>query len=440
MPSIKSLYVSILLVMLGILSLSFIVLRSITNQAERREFMPTINRMDVLEIESARAALSQGGPNAVSAYMRQLDRVFGGSHYLLDEHGVDIVSHADRGGLLPHPSAPYSREQRGNNLLIRHRSSDGRYWIVAVWPMGTDHPRIFVPYYLMDVGIIILLCWLAAVGVISPIRRISKTAASFGRGELSARVTTRRQDEIGQMAKSFNQMADRIEGMITGQRRLLGDISHELRSPLSRLKLATKLARTSLDQQSALDRIERDVDRMSSLVGDILEITRMESDPSPRDMTPLKLNSLIETIVDDCRIEAETRGCSLAIAGHVTSAIQGNRELLRRAIENVIRNAIHYSPAKTVVEVLLKEEPSTATIEVRDRGPGVPEESLARIFEPFFRIEEARDKVRGGTGLGLSIANRAIQLHHGSTVAENAAPGLKVVMSIPLTQGQGALN
>ena len=127
----------------------------------------------------------------------------------------------------------------------------------------------------------------------------------------------------------------------------------------------------------------------------------MESDPSPRDMTPLKLNSLIEAIVDDCHIEAETRGCSLAVAGHVASEIEGNRELLRRAIENVVRNAIHYSPAKAVVDVILKEEPGTATIEVRDHGPGVPEESLARIFEPFFRIEEARDKVRGGSGLGL---------------------------------------
>jgi signal transduction histidine kinase len=438
MPSIKSLYVAILLVMLVVLSGCFIAFRSISNRAVRLDFMPVLSEMDQLEIESARAALSQGGTAAVSAYMRQLDSVFGGSHYLLDEHGVDIVSGANHEGLLPRPPATQSREQRGNNLVLTHRSDDGRYWVVAVWwpPTGKSHPWIFLPYYLWVAGVITLLCWLTAVGVLSPIRQISKTAASFGRGELTARVMTRRQDEIGQLAQSFNQMADRVEGLITSERRLLGDISHELRSPLSRLKLATKLARTSLDQQSALDRIERDVDRMSSLVGDIVEITRMESDPSPRDMTPLKLNSLIEAIVDDCRIEAETRGCSLAVAGHVASEIEGNRELLRRAIENVVRNAIHYSPAKAVVDVLLKEEPGTATIEVRDRGPGVPEESLARIFEPFFRIEEARDKVRGGSGLGLSIANRAIQLHHGSIVAENAAPGLKVAMSIPLPKAK----
>lgn len=440
MRSIKSLYVAILFVMLGVLSVSFVVLRSITNRAERFEFMPTIEQMDVVEIDTARSALSRGGPDSVSAYMKELDRAFGGSHYLLDEHGIDIVSHVDRRGLLPQLPETKSREQRGSNLLITHRSDDGRYWVVAVWPIKKHGSRIFVPYYIMDVGIITLLCWLAAVGVLSPIRQISKTAAIFGRGQLTARVRTRRQDEIGQLAQSFNQMADRVEGMITSERRLLADISHELRTPLSRLKLATKLARTSSDQRSALDRIERDVDRMTSLVGDILEINRMESDPSPRDMAPVKLKLLIESIVDDCRIEAETRGCSLFIAGTVTSAVTCNRELLRRAVENVIRNAIHYSPAEAVVHVFLKEESGTATIEVRDHGSGVPEASLAQIFEPFFRIEEARDKLRGGSGLGLSIANRAIQLHHGSIVAVNADPGLKVAMSIPITHDKGAFG
>jgi len=146
----------------------------------------------------------------------------------------------------------------------------------------------------------------------------------------------------------------------------------------------------------------------------------------------LNLNSLVQTIVEDCRIEADMRGCSLVIAGRLTSEIAGNRELLRRAIENVVRNAIHYSPAHAVVDITLIEGPGIARIEVRDRGPGVPEESLARIFDPFFRIEEARDTVRGGSGLGLSIANRAIQLHDGSIAAENVVPGLKVTISFPL--------
>lgn len=428
----KSLYVAILLVMLGILSLSFLAFHSISGRIEKAYFDPVFDKVEQLQIESARTAFNQGGPSAVAAYMQKLDHLFGGSHYLLDEHGVDIVSGTNRQGLLPQPPASKSREQQQDRMVITHRSADGRYWFLVVAPLDRSHPWMFFPYYLLVAGVIALLCWLAAVGLISPIRKVSKTAVSFGRGELTARVTTRRQDEIGDLAQSFNQMADQLERLITSERRLLADISHELRSPLSRLKLATKLARTSLDQQSALDRIERDVDRMSSLVGDIVELTRMEGDPSLRNVVSLNLESLVQAIVHDCSIEADMRGCSLVVTGRTTREIEGNRELLRRAIENVVRNAIRYSPAQAVVDILLTEGPGAATIEVWDRGPGVPEESLARIFEPFFRIEEARDKVRGGSGLGLSIANRAIQLHDGSIVAENAKPGLKVAMSIPL--------
>ena len=429
----KSLYVAILLVMLGILSLSFLAFHSISGRIEKAYFDPVFDKAEQLQIESARTAFDQGGPGAVAAYMQKLDHLFGGSHYLLDEHGVDIVSRTNRQGLLPQPPASESRDQQQDRMVITQRSSDGRYWFLVVAPLDRSHPWMFFPYYLLVACVIALLCWLAAVGLISPIRKVSRTAASFGRGELAARVTLRRQDEIGELAQSFNQMAEQLERLITSERRLLADISHELRSPLSRLKLATKLARTSSDQQSALDRIERDVDRMSSLVGDIVEITHMESDPAPQNRASLNLNSLVQAIVEDCRIEADMRGCSLVIAGHSTSEIKGNRELLRRAIENVVRNAIHYSPAHAVVDITLDESHGMARIEVRDHGPGVPEESLARIFDPFFRIEEARDTVRGGSGLGLSIASRAIQLHDGSIAAENASPGLKVTMSFPLS-------
>jgi signal transduction histidine kinase len=317
-------------------------------------------------------------------------------------------------------------------MVIAQRSSDGRYWFLVVAPLGASHPWIFHPYLLLVAGVVVLLYWLAAVGLISPIRKVSKTAESFGRGELSARVTTRRQDEIGHFAQSFNQMADRLETLITSERRLLQDVSHELRSPLARLKLATKLARTASDPQAALDRIERDLDRMASLMGDILEITRLEGDRSPWEFMVLNLDSLIGAIVEDCRIEAEMHGCVISVSGCTSRQIQGNRELLRRAVENVVRNAIRYSPQQSAIDILVIEEADAATIQVRDRGPGVPEGSRDKLFEPFFRVEEARDTARGGTGLGLSIAKRAIHLHHGTITAENSAPGLRVSMSIPL--------
>jgi signal transduction histidine kinase len=416
----RSLHTAVLVVMLGILALSYLVFRSISDQIERAYFDPVFDKTDQLEIESARSAFDQGGAPAVSAYMRRLDSLFGGRHYLLDERGMDVVTGANHAAFLPRPPASSSREQQQNRIVITHRADDGRYWFVAASPLDRSRPWMFFPYYLL------------VAGVVSPIRKASTSAEAFGRGELTTRVSSRRKDEIGDLARSFNQMADRLETLITSERRLLQDVSHELRSPLARLKLATKLARTSSDQEAALDRIERDIDRMTSLMSDIVEITRLEGDPSPLEMTDLNLEQLVDSIAEDCRIEAETHGCFIAVSGGLDHQVRGNEELLRRAIENVVRNAIRYSPKESLVEIAITNKSGTARIEVRDEGPGVPPELCAKLFEPFFRVEKARDTLRGGTGLGLSIASRAIQLHHGTITAENADPGLRVSMVFPL--------
>jgi signal transduction histidine kinase len=277
-----------------------------------------------------------------------------------------------------------------------------------------------------------LLCWLAAVSVVSPIRRAAFTIALFGQGDLTARVQTKREDEIGQLGRSFNQMAERLERLIVSERRLLGDISHELRSPLARLKFAVKLARTSSDTNSALDRIERDIDRVTSLVSDIVEITITEGDPALQGAESIQVAEILDAIVHDCAVEAGFRGCRLEVQGRIGGEVLGNRELLRRALENVVRNAIRYSPQNSAIEISLDENGHDATIAVRDYGPGVPEDTLAPIFDPFFRVEEARNSNGGGSGLGLSIAKRAIQLHHGTIAAHNASPGLRVEIMVPL--------
>src|SRR6516162_10106285 len=220
------------------------------------------------------------GPDALRDYLATLDRIFRGSHFLLDANGVDLVTRENRSSLLPPPPAIKSRAGTHDDWHITRRSEDGRYWFVAVSPL--DRPRLltFIPYYFLVIGATGLLCWLAAVGVISPIRRVAATIARFGQGDLTARVQTKREDEIGQLGSSFNQMAERLEHLIVSERRLLSDISHELRSPLARLKFAVKLARTSPDTKAALDRIERDIDRVTSLVSDIVEITIVEGDPA----------------------------------------------------------------------------------------------------------------------------------------------------------------
>jgi signal transduction histidine kinase len=276
------------------------------------------------------------------------------------------------------------------------------------------------------------MVWIAAVGVILPIRRIAGSIAQFGHGDLSVRVGTRRADEIGQLGRSFDQMAERLERLIVSERRLLGDISHELRSPLARLKFAVKLARTSQDTNTALDRIERDVNRIASLVSDIVEITFVEADPALHGAEAVPIAEIIREIVRDCTVEADMRACRIAVTGSIEGEALGSRELLRRAVENVLRNAIRYSPGRTTIEISLAEQDQNAVIIVRDQGPGVPQDTLARIFDPFFRVEEARDANGGGSGLGLSIAMRAVQAHHGCISAENAEPGLRVRIVIPL--------
>lgn len=429
----RSLYVAIFAVMLGVLAVSYFVYNSISARFERTYFDPVFDRFDELEIESARSALELGGRSELTNYLHKLDQVFGGSHYLLNSSGVDILSGADMSTQIPRPPAVQSRIERQDRVIVTHRSTDGRFWFVAIAPLNPSASPIYRPYYFVIAAVVVLLYWLAAVGLVVPIRKVSRMADRFGHGELDIRVNLRRKDEIGSLARSFNQMADRIEKLIISRTHLLQDLSHELRSPLARLKLATKLARSSQDQKTALDRIERDVDRMTVLISDIVDITRMEGDPSSLAFAPLDLNSLIIAVVSDCRIEADAHGCQLAVSGAVQSAMEGNRELLRRAIENVVRNAIRYSPSGEPIDLALAEDADRVTIAVSDHGPGVEDELLSDIFEPFFKADPARDTTRGNTGLGLSIAKRAIELHHGTIYAQNTHLGLAVTITLPKT-------
>jgi signal transduction histidine kinase len=431
---LKSLFVGTLLAMAATLGLSFLAFQAISHRMQTITIDPTFNRMDELQLESAREAYEQRGKAGLAHYMGLLDHIFYGHHFLLNAQGVDLMSGENRADLLPPPPATILRIHNNGRWIIAHRSQDGKYWFAAVGRLARIHIWTFLPYYFLVIGATAALVWLAAVGVVMPIRRIAGSIAAFGQGDLSTRVKTKRQDEIGQLARSFNQMAERLERLIVSERRLLGDISHELRSPLARLKFAVKLARTSSDTQTAIDRIERDVDRIATLVSDIVEITFVEGDPALRGAEDVRVSDVLQEVVRDCAVEADERGCRIQLMGESTACVTGSRELVRRAIENVVRNAIRYSPENSLIEVGMEDDEHNATVSVRDRGPGVPEEMLSRIFDPFFRVEEARNANGGGSGLGLSIAKRAVQAHHGAILAENATPGLRVRIVMPLAK------
>lgn len=426
----KSLYIGIVIAMVSTSMLALLAFTMINDRIQETYLDPVLQAMDGLELESARAALRNNGPAAAARYLSHLDRLFGTRHYLLDGIGADVVSGANRAGWLPRPPAMASRGFVGMRFVVTHRAQDGRYWLLSVGP-AQEHGREFVPYYFVVLAVCAVLCLLAATGVVLPIRRLASVMERFGSGELAARSNWRRRDELGRLGRSFDDMADRVERLLVSERRLLEDVSHELRSPLARLTLAVKLARTSPDPAAALDRVDRHVDRLTALTGEIVEMVRIEGDPQAQRWGSVDFVALVAELVSECRAEAEPRACEIRVAAHMSGSVVCDRELVRRALENVLRNAVRFSPAGTAIDVELRETSERVRFTVRDYGPGVPEGDLERIFEPFFRVDESRETDRGGAGLGLSIARRAIELHEGTIKARNSEPGLVVAIELP---------
>ena len=265
----------------------------------------------------------------------------------------------------------------------------------------------------------------------SPLKRLIEAVERFGAGDLSARANVVRRDEIGSLASAFDQMANRIETLLVAERRLLQDLSHELRSPLSRLLLALRLADQG-DLETARVRMHKEVRRIVDLVESLTQVTRAETDLGTSRLERVAMDVLVRELVEDCHFEARDRECRILVGGQSHATLLADRELLRRAIENVFRNADHHAPPGTTIDVALNRSGAEVTVSVRDYGPGVPPKDLANIFKPFFRADESRTAATGGVGLGLAIAKRALRVHNGQIWAENADPGLRVYITLPV--------
>jgi signal transduction histidine kinase len=384
------------------------------------------------QLSQARWAYETGGQAGLARFLATVRRIYDARGILTDNRGIDLLNGKDRSDLIRRARLrpPYEFFRAGKSMLAR-AADDGRYWYfyevqgrqVGLWFIQWDHLFVLLAA--------VLLCWWLALHLTSPVRRLQKAVEQFGRGNLSARVNSKRRDELGQLARTFDRMAGRIETLLAAERRLLLDVSHELRSPLARLGVAVELARSGGDVSPYLDRIQKESDRLNSLVGQLLQVTRAEGDPSQLRREPVRIDDLVQQLVDDSSIEAQAHGCELKYERRQPVTVQGDPELLRRAVENVLRNAIRYAPRETAVEVSLGRNNGTAVLDVRDRGPGVPEESLPRIFDAFYRVEADRARMSGGVGLGLSIARRAIELHRGKIRARNAEPGLEIEVELP---------
>jgi two-component system sensor histidine kinase CpxA len=382
-----------------------------------------------LMVDDARRAYERGGSEELAGYLRRLDEHYRTRHYLTDPNGRDLVNGTDRAWLLARPPGEHGMPRPGRMVLVRP-SQDGKYRLVTV-VHRRNRVWTFLPSYLWIFLVVTFLCYILAVHLARPLRLLRRAVDRFGRGDLAARAHSTRKDEIGDLSRAFDRMADQIETLLTAERRLLQDVSHELRTPLARLRFAVELAHTGDDRESALSRIRKEVDRLADLVDQILQVTRAEGDPSSREQLEVPLHQLIESLVGDCALEAEVRGCRLALHVNEPADLPGDPELLRRAVENVLRNAIHHAPERTTVEVAMIVRGGSAIISVRDYGPGVPAEALEEMFKPFYRVEGDRGRDSGGIGLGLSIAQRAVQLHQGTVRARNAEPGLEIVIELP---------
>ena len=429
----RTVYAKILLWSFGTLVLSLAAFAGVTVFLSWRAFDggSAFRRVHEFEFEAAVHAYETGGKRELADNIHAIERHFGEKFYLTDSKGIDVLSGEDRSGALAAVGTAKIPVRTKYGFLVLHSVQGSPYRLLVQL-----HPPRFDPwsflYYVPILLAVAGLSWLLAVNIASPLRQVAAVVHRFGAGDLDARVNVRRHDEIGDLARAFNQMAERLQTLLTSERRLLQDISHELRSPLARLSFATELIRTASDQDAAVARLRKEICRLTDLVGGLVQVTRAEGDLSERNLNELSLDELVKDVAASCQLEAAARACRIDVEASTPVMLHGDAELLRRAIENVLRNAIRYAPEATPVAVELTKHNGSANISVRDRGPGVPEEMLPKIFMPFYRVDPSRDSATGGVGLGLAIAQRAVMLHHGQLTAHNAHPGLQVDIEIQL--------
>ncbi len=278
-----------------------------------------------------------------------------------------------------------------------------------------------------------LVCYALASYLTAPISKLRSAARQFASGDLHTRLDIKRRDELGALAREFDEMAERIETLVTSEKRLTQDISHELRSPLARMNVALELARAKSNDATRpmIERIETESNRLNEMISRLLVLSKLETGSETFNRTEVNLTKVFEQVVADAHFEAQAMGKAVEITGKAAVKVFGNENLLRSAIENVLRNAVRYTKDETKVEVKITKENKNAVISVRDYGAGVPENELEKLFRPFYRVSQARERKTGGIGLGLAIAERAVHAHQGTIKAANTENGLAVEINLP---------
>jgi two-component system, OmpR family, sensor kinase len=327
-------------------------------------------------------------------------------------------------------------------------AADGSVYTVLT---VTRRPSIFGALSLPAISLTIICIALVGGGITSwwlaqhlsaPIRRIQEGARALASENLDLRDNAGfrvsaglegRRDELAVLARDFDAMADQLRANRSAITQLLRDISHELRSPLARMRVALGLARQpAADLSRQLDRLEREIERLDSLISQVLKLARLHGTDTPFAREAFDLDEVIEEVVRDANFEGAAKNCKINLLGRARMSVNGNRDLVHSAIENVLRNAVRYSPQDAPVEISVEHDQSGLVMSIRDRGPGVPAADLERIFEPFYRVAESRDRDSGGEGIGLAITAQVMKAHGGrATAANGQAGGLVVRLNLP---------
>ncbi len=339
-------------------------------------------------------------------------------------------------GEAPSPDATTGTVQR----------ADGSTFVVAGTPLaGFAESRLRppFPYTAVLLAIIVsgVVCFWMARSLARPLQDVRGASHRLAGGDLQTRAaaaTAARHDEIGDLGRAFNAMAERIEALVNAQGQLLSDISHELRSPLARLNVALELARRKAGAEAGADlgRIEVEADRMNDLIGRVLSLARAEHGESAEAAEAFDLVDIVREVADDAEFEAAQQQKSVVLDVRAEPLVLGRAALIASAVDNLVRNAVRHTPTGSSVMVAVDATADEAIVQVRDHGPGVPDTELERIFAPFHRVEAGRSPQSGGVGLGLAITRRAVAVHDGSIVAENAADGgLLVTIRLPRHPG-----
>ena len=447
----RSFWLAIVLILAGTVTVA------VSAAIQRRDEVPWVQRGELFA--QADDAFETGGPDALHDWLESIatDPAFSRT-YVVGPNGRDLLDRP-----LPHfLQVPLNGRTKHGTKTVHSGaiapvggalvlvSPDGSTYHVVIGPLH-EHGLLFGELQLPAVAAATLaiallvstvICFFLTRHLVGPIDRLRQATREMSAGNLSVRMLPRlkgRQDDLTLLAADFDTMAERVQSLLESKQQLLRDVSHELRSPLTRLQLALSLARREdggVERQ--LTRIAAEADRLEQLIARILKLVRLERPASAFQGVPVDVGKLLEIIVQDVGIEAEARNCTVSIHADPALEVAGDPELLRNAFENVIRNAVRYGPSGSVVVVTAGRR-EWIEVSVRDRGPGVPEKDLKLIFEPFYRVDAARDRAGGGEGLGLAIAARAIVVHGGSIEARNVPEGgLEVAMRLPALQRYAA--